>query len=83
MTGATLNKNLQRETEKFTKKAKRLAGHLILHPALFKHSCESELPRWQEHVQKSKVVEMVSSRFYCLDEIMDKLIAGLAMEELV
>jgi hypothetical protein len=40
----------------------------------------SELARQLEHIQKSKVMEMDSSRFYRLDEITVKLHVGLAKE---
>jgi hypothetical protein len=43
----------------------------------------SELPSWLEHVQKSKVMEMGSSRFYSLNETVIELNLGPAMEWLI
>jgi hypothetical protein len=42
-----------------------------------------EFPIRLKYIRKSKVMEMVSSRFYWLDEIMIKLHEKLAMEKLI
>jgi hypothetical protein len=48
------------------------------------HWCMSELPRWIEHFQRSKVMEIISSKFYWLHETMVNLYrACLGMTNLV
>jgi hypothetical protein len=84
--GQLFTKIYNSKSQKFRKKVKPPA-HFISNPAPFKVFRDRSRQGAPVHVrvsklniQKSKVMEMVSSRFYLQDETMVMLYVGLALE---